>query len=238
MADKSKSKVIEDVKIILDENERTLGSLDIGGDIPDADQLETDRLIGRLIHVAIDSVNKVAPLDYLAGAFTQADSAVLNWEEMGPYCQKAVLPADFTRLVYVRLPGWHRGTSEFHQENDPLYAEFFSRYAGVRPTTLYPAAAIVVGEEPGTLEVVCCPKQRAQGDGRVMYVASADTGDDVESYAISDKCYWAVVYYVAHLYYVTLGESGRAALMETEAYRRLDIGQQTEKGDAGDGAEG
>lgn len=231
MAETGKSKIIEDVKIILDENERTYGSLDIGGDIPDADQLETDRLIGRLIHVAIDAVNKIAPLDYLAGAFTKADSAVLNWEVMNMYCQKAVLPGNFTRLVYVRLPGWQRGTSDFHEENDQLYAQFFSKYAGVRPTALYPAAAVIVGEEPGTLEVVCCPRQSGEGDGKVMYVATAESGDDVESYAISDKCYWAVVYYVAHLYYVTLNESGRAALMETEAYRRLDLERETKEGD-------
>ena len=233
MAETGKSKIIEDVKIILDENERTLGSLDIGGDIPDADQLETDRLIGRLIHVAIDAVNKIAPLDYLAGAFTKADSAVLNWEVMNMYCQKAVLPGNCTRLVYVRLPGWQRGTSDFHEENDPLYAQFFSKYAGVRPTALYPAAAVIVGEEPGTLEVVCCPRQSAEGEGKVMYVATAEAGDDVESYDISDKCYWAVVYYVAHLYYVSLNESGRASLMETEAYRRLDIERQTKEGDVG-----
>lgn len=224
-----RSSIIEAVKIILDENEKVFGTLDLGGEISDPDQLETDTLIGGLIARAIDAVCRIAPLDYLAGAFTQAEATVLNWQDYDDYCSMATLPESFTRVVYVRLGGWKRGVAQFIAEDDPLYAEFFSQFSGVRPTKLYPGAAIVTSETPGRLDVVCCPRGTAT-DGLVYYVPAAETGDDVTEYAIADKCYDAVLYYIAHLYYLTLGDSSRSDMMLQECYRRLDL-QDKKEGD-------
>ncbi len=226
----TRSRIIEDVKIILDENEKVYGSLDLDGSISDPDQLETDTLISRLIPVAIDAVSRVASLDYLSGSFTKAGADVLQWEDYDEYCMKAVLPEQFVRVGYVRLGGWKRGVTTLLSEDDPLYAEFFSPFAGVRPTRIYPAAALVMSESGSGFDVVVCPKGDAK-DGSVLYVGAADTGDEVEEYGISDKCYWAVMYYIAHLYYVTLGEKQRSDMMEAECYRRLDLETEKEKGD-------
>jgi len=213
-----KSKIIEDVKVILDENEHVFGTLDVEGNISDPDQLQTDTIIARLIDTAIDAVNQVAPLGMLSDIAVQAKE--LEWVDFNAYCSRAEMPSDFLRIAYLKLKDWRRGTTEFLDEDDELYAEFFAEQAGVRPTRIWPAAAIVTSDTESHLDVVGCP--RSSGEGvKMRYIRKSEENDG--DYTIASQCYWATIYMIAKLYYVTLGEKERASMMEEEVAQRLGL---------------
>lgn len=224
------SEIIRKVKVILDENENiTNGFLAANNTIEDPDQLQTDDIIRTLIPIAVDKVHKAASIDMLDDVITTLGSSSgsggsLYWSSFDKYCSKANLPSDFIKIAYVKLSGWKRGAVDVLDEISPKYAEFFSDLAGVRPSTIYPAVAVVSGDRG--LEVVACPRTSESGGygGVIRYVAKAnESGDSIN---VASKCYNALLYCIAYLYYVTINEKQRAEMMAKECVELLNISQQ------------
>lgn len=218
---KDKQTIVREVKVILDQNQNSEELLNDG----DIDQLTTDELIGQLIGMALERVYTLAPMGILADVAKEYEG--VTWDnDCDKYAQVADVPDDYLRLVYVKLQGWDKGVTSFVEEEDALYSEYRSSYAGIRPTADDPGVAIVYSEEDGGLKIQCYPKTGK--NGVVKYVSKSITEDKNGEYGISGLAYQGFLYTVANLFYVSLGLDNMAKMMSDEASQALRLNKKEE----------
>lgn len=212
---KDKGTIINEVKIILDQNESD-SELIAENDI---DQLTTDELIEHLLYNALERVYSIAPLGLLADVAKVYKNP--EWDsESDKYAQITDAPDDYLRLIYVKLKGWDKGVTSFIDEEDPLYFEYRSPYVGIRPTIDDPGVAVVYSDEGEGMKIQCYPKT---GEGGVIrYISSSDAFDGDEI-TIAGLVYQGFLYTVANLYYVSLGQENLAKMMAAEAEQALRL---------------
>jgi len=241
------SDIVREVKIVLDENDDSAPLL-VSGDV---NQLKTDEIIEHLIAAAIDRIVAQSSLDKVIGMAVDEEGENLDWDPVSDeYCVSAVLPENMARLVYVRLKSWKRGVSDIINDTDDKYLEYRSDFAGIRPDVLSPGVATMPGIG-GRIVIECYPKGDTDG-AIIKYIPLAESGyynedgtlaelDEYgnpitaegavsDGWAITDQIERAVVYMVANLYYVTLGDGNRAELMASQVRDILGIyNQQAEQ---------
>ena len=242
--------IVTEVKIILDENDSSEPLL-MSGDIK---QLKTDELIEHLIGTAIDRIVAQAPLSMLVNMAVDANPSDLNWDKTDPYCVKSVMPTNMARLMYVRLKSWQRGVVDIINDTDDKYLEYRSDFAGIRPDTLDPGVALRPGFG-GNVEIECYPSgdtdmamikyipvaEEMDSDAEQQPGADAPgtgagwpdgetsgTGADGKGFVVTSQIKRAVLYMVANLYYVSLGEANRAELMAGQVKDIIGLYNETQ----------
>ena len=210
------SDILRDVKVIIGENENIQPLIDEGDDMA----LERDTLLKTLIASAIDKVHRLATARMMRGVTEEAVG--LEWKYDDRYCQWCELDNDMLYVSHVWVKGWDRPVTTFISDYTQEYDMCRAAQAGVRPTETYPACAILphVG---GGMKLEAYPKE-VDAETVVRYVPKAKESVDENgtgTYAIGEDCYWAVIYTIASLYYLSVNDSARAKDMASEAAERL-----------------
>lgn len=210
------SDILRDVKVIIGENENIQPLIDEGDDM----SLERDTLLKTLIASAIDKVHRLATANMMRDMTEEA--ANLDWRYDDKYCQWCELDDDILYISYVWVNGWDRPVTTFINDFTQEYDMCRAAQAGVRPTVTYPACAILP-HKGGGMKLEAYPKEM-DAETVVRYIPKAKETQDAQGrgqYAIGSDCYWAVIYTIASLYYLSTDNSQRAKDMAAEAADRL-----------------
>ena len=200
-------KIMQDVRVCLDQN-TTSGSLVDSGDI---DTLSLDEIIKSKILEAVERVHLNAPSYLLEGGHNFGDA--IYWRELESGW--VLLPQDFLRLVVFEMSDWERAVYTAISTDDPDYEKQRSRFKGVRGTAQKPVCAIAIRPEGRVLEFYSCKSTDAQVS-RAMYIPYPEI-DEYGGVDISERCYKAVVYTVASLTLITLGEAEKGNMLSEVA---------------------
>lgn len=190
-------RMMEDVRVCLDQNMTSDALLDVG----DIDTLALDDIIRSKIVEAAQRVHMDAPSYLLEGGHNFGDALYWGDKESG----WVLLPKDFMRLVVFEMSDWERAVYTAISTEDPEYSKQRSRFKGIRGTAQRPVCAIGIRPEGRVLEFYSCKSTDAQVS-RAMYVPypRIDKGGGID---ISERCYKAVVYVAAGLTLVSCGET-------------------------------
>lgn len=232
--------ILRDVRVVIGENENIQPLIEMQDDMA----LERDTLLKTLIAPAIDKVHKLANGKMLRGVTEEITE--LSWNTNDQYCAFCNIPKDVLFVSYVKAPMWDRAVVDFIEGYTQEYDLCRDSHAGLRPTNHFPAAAIEPADDGGwRLEVYpktfdvsgsageplntgVKPAADAAGTGAapvVRGVKKAKAGkdkEDKETWAIADECYWATIYNIASLYYLSINEAQRAEDMAKEAAEHLN----------------
>ena len=211
------SDILRDVRVVIGENENIQPLIETTDDMA----LERDTLLKTLIASAIDKVHGLATPKMMRDMTEEATD--LAWQYDDKYCQWCELDNRILFLSYVWIEGWDRPVTTFIDDYTQEYDMCRAAQAGVRPTETYPACAILP-HKGGGMKLEAYPKEGEAAKIVVRYTPKAEekVGEDGRgTYAISDDCYWAVIYTIASLYYLSTDNAQRAKDMATEAADRL-----------------
>lgn len=189
-------KIIEDVRICLDQNIKNEALLDSG----DLDTLALDEIIKSKILEAVQRVHMEAPNYLLESGHNFGDAVYWGDLESG----WVLLPEDFMRLVVFEMDDWETAVYQAISTDDPEYEKQHSRFKALRGTSQRPVCAIAIRPEGRVLEFYSCKSKEAQVS-RAVYIPypKIDANKGVD---ISERCYKAVVYTAAGLTLMTCGE--------------------------------
>lgn len=194
-------KIMQDVRICLDQNMTSEALLDSG----DLDTLALDDIIKSKIPEAIRRVHLEAPNYLLENGHNFGDAVFWRDMESG----WVLLPDDFMRLVVFEMDDWEQAVYTAISTDDPEYEKQRSRFKGIRGTAQRPVCAIAIRPEGRVLEFYSCKSEDACVS-RAMYLPypaiDKDGGID-----ISERCYDAVVYTAASLTLIACGEAEKAS---------------------------
>ena len=190
-------KMMEDVRVCLDQNMTSAALLDDG----DIDTLALDDIIRSKILEAAQRVETDAPSHLLENGHNFGDAVYWGDKDSG----WVPLPKDFMRLVVFEMSDWERAVYTAISTDDPEYSKQRSRFKGIRGTAQRPVCAIAIRPEGRVLEFYSCKSTDAQVS-RAMYVPypRIDKGGGID---ISERCYKAVVYVAAGLTLISCGET-------------------------------
>lgn len=189
-------KIIEDVRICLDQNIKNEALLDSG----DLDTLALDEIIKSKILEAVQRVHMESPNYLLELGHNFGDAVYWAEKESG----WVLLPEDFMRLVVFEMDDWETAVYQAISTDDPEYEKQHSRFKALRGTSQRPVCAIAIRPEGRVLEFYSCKSKEAQVS-RAVYIPypKIDANQGVD---ISERCYTAVVYTAAGLTLMTCGE--------------------------------
>lgn len=190
-------RIIKDVRVCLDQNETNEALLTSG----DIDTLSLDEIIKSKIVEAVQRVHMTAPNYLLEGGHNFGDA--IYWRELESGW--VLLPTDFLRLVVFEMSDWEQAVYTAISTDDPDYEKQRSRFKGIRGTAQRPVCVIAIRPEGRVLEFYSCKSTDAQVS-RAMYIPYPEI-DEYGGVDISERCYKAVVYTVASLTLITLGEA-------------------------------
>ena len=125
----SLSKIINDVRVILDQNRDDYTQLNVG-----EYTLELNEVIVKGVIPAAQWAHMNAPISKLKGVTFPDITTIGNVLQ---------LPDDFMRLVSVRVSNWKRALNSYYAEDDPYVSQILSGYAGLMPTYNKPAMVCV-----------------------------------------------------------------------------------------------
>lgn len=140
-----------EIRIAIDENSASTRLLEAG----DIDTLSLEEIIGGKITEAARLVETNAPV-HLLGEGKPLENAI-GWKDrkgFGPGYM--LLPDDFMRLVSFQMSDWSRQVSVMISEDEPLYAQQQSRFAGVRGCPQRPVVALTNQPVGRYLEFYSC----------------------------------------------------------------------------------
>lgn len=198
--------VIKDVRKTLDENE--INEQLIG--FSDINTLMMDEIISNKIVDAVSSVEKSAPIHLLDSG--EAFGKNIGWKQgVGIGMGYTILPDDFMRLLTFRMTDWGRTVNEVITEDSPLYVMQSSRYPGIRGGPQKPVCALVLYPVGHVLEFYSC----VMGENVTVRMARYLPYPSVKNgmITICEKCYRAVIYYLAGLVRSAYGEREQAELL-------------------------
>lgn len=199
--------IIKDVEICMDE----IADNDAEFDTNDQDDTERSTIIKSKISEAMRFV------------YAHADASLLEPDET--YSAVTVtsgvptltLPDNYLRLVYARYPSWSRylGQEDIIMWNDKDYSRLKDTYAGASKER--PEIAMGWNGKKRTLELY--PEVSGEYPTIGIMTEPEVTGDLTPSdeLSIPDKCYRAVIYYIAGLTYVTYADQVRSSMMFEQA---------------------
>lgn len=200
------SKLLKDVRIAIDQNE--VGEQLIS--VSDIETLALDEIITNKIVDAVSSVEKSAPIYLLDGGENFAKN--IGWKQaVGIGMGYTILPDDFMRLLTFQMSDWVRPVHETITEDSPLYAIQSSRYPGIKGCPQKPICALVLYPIGRVLEFYSCIDGQNVFVRRARYLPYPSLEDG--KVMICEKCYRAVVYYLAGLVCSSYGGKDQAELL-------------------------
>jgi hypothetical protein len=204
----------QEVRIALDQN-RSSEALIVAADI---DTLTVEQIIESKIEDAARVITRDAPVYLLDGGVSlgkaEGDKQVysVNWfSRVGLSGGWIELPNDFLRLVSFQMSDWSRAVTTAITEDNPLYAQQSSRYAGIRGCPQNPVVALVSSKGGLSLEFYSCTAGEGVTVKKGEYIPMPKIANG--DLAICEKLKPAVVYYTAYLVALTLGQADLAATM-------------------------
>lgn len=203
--------IAKDVRISLDQN-MTSGALE---EIGDVDTLALNDLIRSKIVEAVKRVHSETPPYLLDGGNNFGDS--LHWKDNGSGW--VILPDDFMRLVVFEMDDWATPVFDLHTTDEPEYLKQSSRFKGIRGTAQKPICFISIRPVGRVIEFYSSKSEEAQVS-RAVYIPYPEV-DDYDSIDISERCYDAVVYTIAALVLMTLGDTDKASVLNELAKSAL-----------------
>ena len=210
----TKSELIRQVRIVLDQNEDN-GVL--SGAFEDTDQLQTDDIIEQCLQYAIDRVLDMAPLWMIPELISRMESDVTA-RSYGKYGKKCEAPEDMYRPVSMLCTDWEQQVYEFTDKLSPVYAMQKSEFGGIRGNIYDPVVALVTDPIANDGKLYFEIYDTGEQNAYISYVKKLEVDDDME---IPSLILQAIVYTTANLYYVTLGNSNMAEMMAAEAKEAL-----------------
>lgn len=195
--------IMRDVRICLDQN-MTSEPLLLADD---TDTLALDDIVRSKIPEAVARVHTNAPTYLLEEGHNFGDAMFWGDLESG----WILLPQDFMRLIAFEMSDWERAVFTAISATDPEYALQRQRIKALRGTAQKPVCAITTRPEGKALEFYSC-KSREAYVRRAQYLPypkiDKDGGID-----ICERCYTSVVYTIAALVLLTLGESEKSSAL-------------------------
>lgn len=189
-------KIMQDVRICIDQNKTSDALLDSG----DIDTLALDDIIRSKIVEAVERVHLSAPNHLLECGHNFGDAVYWGDMESG----WVLLPDDFMRLVVFEMDDWEQAVYQAISTDDAEYEKQHSRFKGLRGTSQRPVCALAIRPEGRVLEFYSCKSEAAQVS-RAIYIPYPAIDDD-GGVDVSERCYKAVVYTAAGLTLITCGE--------------------------------
>ena len=159
----SLSKIINDVRVILDQNRDDYTQLNVG-----EYTLELNEVIVKGVIPAAQWAHMNAPISKLKG---------VAFPDTGTIGNALQLPDDFMRLVSVRVSNWKRALNSYYAEDDPYVSQILSGYAGLMPTYNKPAMVLRQGDDRHLLLYPYADDESSDSD------ESTATEDDCVEYA-------------------------------------------------------
>lgn len=196
------SKILEDVRMALDENR-------VSTTLVDSDTLSMNDIIVSKMVQAVKNVEMSVPVHMLEGVYF---SASINWKMVeGIGAGSLFLPSDFMRLVSFKMSDWSYAVSSVILGDTEDYRKQISRYPGVRGCPQRPVCALVNSSTGLTLEFFSCTAGTGTGIEKALYVAEpVISGGDI---VVSPKCYNAIIYTCAGLSCSAYGAKEQSEMM-------------------------
>lgn len=195
--------IMRDVRVCLDQNMTSEQLLQTG----DIDTLSLDDIVRSKILEAVVRVHTVAPTHLLEAGHNFGDAIFWGDLESG----WVLLPRDFLRLIVFEMSDWERAVFNAITPEAPEYALQRQRVKALRGTAQRPVCVLTTRPEGRALEFYSCKSEDAyvrRGQYLPYPVIDEEGGID-----ISERCYTAVVYAVASLVSLTLGEADKASAL-------------------------
>lgn len=208
----------KDVRVALDQNMVSDALAGIG----DVDTLALDEIIESKIEDAAKMIELSAPL-YLLGT-GEYFSDDITWEDRETAIGGSIeLPNDFMRLITFKMSDWDYAVTSAISEDDPTYAQQKSRFGGIRGNTQKPVVAITNQETGLVLEFYSCNSDDATID-RARYLPLPKIANN--QIDLCDRLKPAIVYYIAYLTALSIGNGDAAAGLLQTAMNMAEIEQQ------------
>lgn len=197
-------KIVSDVRVAIDNNfkeESLIKELD-------EDTLSLDELIVSKIEESAKRVLTGAPVHLLEGGKEIEDAIYWNSDNRTGWI---LLPDDFLRLIVFRMSDWERPVYEAITAEDPRYQLQFSRCNGIKGTPQKPVVAIVSRREGLVMEFFSCKSTESEVEnGYYLTIPKIDRHGGID---LPERCYRAVVYTIASMVLLTLGQNELASIL-------------------------
>ncbi|MBD5414848.1 MAG: hypothetical protein HDR46_01030 [Bacteroides sp.] len=197
------TEITRDVRIAIDQN-MTSEQLIVTEDI---ETLSLEDIIRSKIVEAVRRVETTAPAYLLEEGHNFGDAIFWNDLESG----WVLLPHDFMRLIEFEMSDWERAVFTAISPTDSAYALQRQRIKALRGTAQKPVCVISSRPEGKVLEFYSC-KSTAAYVRRAQYLPYPEI-DRNGGIDICERCYTAVIYAIASLVLITLGESEKASAL-------------------------
>ncbi|WP_278815004.1 hypothetical protein [Leyella stercorea] len=219
--------IVRDVRIVIDENASS-APLILDGD---SDTLTLDEIIKSKIVDAVKKVEMDAPTRLLESGFNiegigywkegNTGNEVLNrntvyWEN--DLSGWMILPEDFMRLLVFRMSDWEKSVYTPIGITDEAYNLQSCPFTGIRGNTEKPVCAIVLRSVGLTLEFYSCTSKDATVEQAVYLPIPVIKNNGIY---ICKKCYSSIVYYIAALTELSIGNVDAARLFSDLSARFL-----------------
>ncbi len=233
----SVKKVVEDVRVALDENIN--GARLPGGMSPleDVDTLSLDAIIRSKIEDAARLVELNAPLSMLdADEGKEFENEQISHIVGLGKGATIPLPDDFLRLIRFRMSDWARPVTEAITVHDKRYAMQQSPCYGVHGNPDKPVVAVTGIYNDDEREIIRVLELYTTGNDsyvkEALYIPyprieEKEEGDpDTEGIWLCNRFYRPVIYYCAYLVAATLGDKERADILASE-YKEMTGADET-----------
>lgn len=211
------SKLVKEVKVLLDRNQESAGLLTP----TDSDTLSQGELIQSKIVDAARIILKDAPASMLDGKTFDGLNTV--WAETnGAYVGTVYLPSDMIRLLDVKVSDWNR-SAEIITEEDDAYKIQCSRF-GVRGNPERPIAALIHNSGNRYLELFTSKSNTATVS--LTYVGMPFISDG--NIDLPETLKDSIVYMAGYLTCISLGDTDTASGLLGVARKLAHIVEPTE----------
>lgn len=190
--------IAKDVRISLDMN----CSSDMLAQINDTDTLSLNEIIKSKIIEGVKNVHCLAPAHLLDNDVSFSCKNNIYWKEKE--CGWIILPEDFMRFISFKMDDWSHAVYNALLPDSLEYKKQSSRFKGLRGTSQKPLCFIVPRPEGRALEFYSCKSTDAK-ISQSAYIPYP-TIDDNGGITISERCYKSVIYNIASLVLMTIGE--------------------------------
>lgn len=204
-------KITSDVRQALNHNVSSALLEEIG----DVDTLSFNDIIRSKIVEAVKRVHSEAPVHLLDGGNNFGDA--VYWDDHE--CGWVLLPEDFMRLVVFEMDDWSRAVFSAPMADTPEYVSMRAGYKGLRGTAERPQCFVSFRPEGRVLEFYSCKSDSAMVS-RAVYLPFPVL-DKYGAIEICERCYDAVVYTIASLVSIILGDKDKGALLSELAKSTL-----------------
>lgn len=214
------SDIIREVKVAIDEN---VDSTSIEN-LPDEDTLKLNEIIESKIVDGARVIESSAPIHLLDSGTAFGES--IGWDSSPGYGSGYIhLPDDFMRLVCFQMSDWDYAVNEAILESDPMYQLQKSRFAGVRGTPQKPVVAITSQPIGLVLEFYSCYSGESAFIKKARYLPMPRVRDGKIKLCVKLKP--AIVYYIAYLTALSIGDGNLATSMLGTAKQLAELGDNS-----------